>query len=468
MNDSPLFGQLSVSCLSVVPETYRHSGNPEDPATPLDGDFDESSSIGSWGDGYRSDTGVRVTRKMAFGYTPYFRALSLISGDAGRCPLIVYRMVVKEYGEGKEKATDHPAYRLLRRRPNKYMTANTWKKVMIMHVCDKGNAYSYILRDGDGTPTELLPLDPDRTWPVRKDGVLWYITQQNDGGYRKIKSSDMFHLKGASWDGLSGMGWREIGKETLGMGIASRKFTTRFYRRGAVPSVVLEVPGKMTPKVARQLRRDWENLQSGLENMHATAVLQQGTKAHTLSQSARDSQMAEMQMFNVRMTSTLTGVPPHKLGDNTRSSYNSLQEENQSYLDDALDHWLVDFEEEAEDKLLSDEEHESEEYCIEFNRKVFVQANLTDRYSSYAVAKQNRLMTTNEIRSIENLNPLEGGDELDFTAQVNSPAAPVEPPETDENKPDEESEPEEDDENERKTPPKPVKRSQKRGKKGTK
>jgi len=406
----------------------RNMENPNDPLDP-DSDDGDSSLTSFWGGSSTSETGAKVTRKAALGYSPYFRAVSLISGDAGRCPLFVYRKVDEEYGEGKEKANDHPAYKLLRRRPNSYMTANVWKETMFLHACDKGNAYSYILRKGDalaGEPTELLPLDPDCTWPVRVNGQMWYVNQ-SQGKMVKIPACNILHIKGISWDGLSGMGWREIGKETLGLGIASRKFSSRFYKRGAVPSVVLEAPGKMTPKVSRQLRRDWERLQTGLENMHATAVLQQGTKAHTLSQNARDSQMAEMQMFNVRMVSTLTGVPPHKLGDNTRAAYNSLEQENQSYLDDALDHWLVRFEEECEDKLLTEKEKDSEEFCIEFNRKIFVQANLAARFAAYGIAKQNRLMTSNEIRAIENLNPRPDGDDLDDTAQVQQPKPDNEP-----------------------------------------
>lgn len=398
--------------------TSRASGL-EDPNNPLDPDYDDGeNSVSGWfGDSSRSDTGLRVTRKAAFGYTPYFRGLSILSNDTGRCPLIVYKRIVKSYGEGKEKDKKHPAYKLLNRRPNEEMLSNTWREVIIIHACDKGNGYSYIERKA-GKPSALRILDPDRTWPVRKDGELYYCHQLSNGTWRKIPAKDMIHIKNFSWDGLSGMGWREIGKETLGMGIASRKFSTRFYRRGAVPSVVLEVPGRMTTKVARQLRGDWESMQSGLENMHRTAVLQQGTKAHVLSQSARDSQMAEMQMFSVRMVAALTGIPARRLGDPTGQGYNSVYADNQNYLDQALDGWLVKLESECQEKLLSDAEKDNDTHVIEFNRKVFVQADMATRYQAYAISKQNKLRTTNEIRSDENEPPVPGGDVLENTAQV--------------------------------------------------
>ena len=209
--------------------------------------------------------------------------------------------------------------------------------------------------------------------------------------------------------------------------------------------MVLEAPGKMTPKVIRQLRKQWEEMQSGLENMHRTAILQQGTRANVLSQSARDSQMSEMQMFNVRMTSALTGVPARKLGDPTGQGYNSVYADNQNYLDQALDVWLVKFEEECMDKLLSDDEKENDTHVIEFNRKTFAQTDMTSRYQAHAIAKQNKLRTTNEIRADENEPPLPGGDVLENTAQVSGNDPKQEEPRPDEQQPPEPPKPEDGD-----------------------
>jgi HK97 family phage portal protein len=391
--------------------------SPDDPTVSLsDVDLDndtEASLLFGGGAGDKSEPGIKVTRKLALGFAPYWRALTIISEAVARCPLLVY----KKAGKGKEEDARHPAYRLLRRKPNEYMTANVFQATLTMHACHKGNGYAYILRNGRGDPVELLPLDPDETYPVRADGQLWYVTRVM-GDRRKLPASDVFHLKGPSWDGLVGLGWGNVGKETLAQGIAARKFTAGYYRRGATPSVVIEVDGRMKPSIRRQLRTDWERMQTGLDNAHRTAILQNGAKAKSIGTSAKDAQATEAQQLSARMVSALTGIPPHKLGDNSRMAYNSLEQENQSCLEDGFEPWLSRWEEEGFEKLLTEKQKSGETHAICFDRTILVQPSLATLSQFFTAAKAARLLTTNEIREWINYNPIEGGDKLDVTPNM--------------------------------------------------
>jgi HK97 family phage portal protein len=398
------------------------------------------------GSSHRSESGVRVTRKVAFGYAPYWRSLSLISEDVGRCPLYVYERVETPDGEGKDRAKNHPAYYLLRHEPNDYMSAQTFKTTLTLHACDLGNGYAYIRRNGRLDPMELLPLDPEVTEPRRIKGELWYVTHVGDAMEPKtIPARDILHIKGPSWEGLSGIGWRSNGRETIGQAVATRRHQSGYYKRGAAPSMVIEVPTRMTPKAMRQLRQDWERMHGGADNAHKTAVLPFGAKATALSANARDAQTVETQQFVVRMISALTGVPPHKLGDNSRTAYNSLEQENQAYLDHALDPWLVKWEAECFLKLLTQNQKYNDTHVVSFQRQIFVQANLLARYQAYSIAKAARLMTSNEIRAKEDMNPLPGGNELDVTPNMQPQADPPLPGEdTPPQQPPEDSQPGED------------------------
>jgi HK97 family phage portal protein len=405
-------------------------------ATALENDSpyyegDDDDFADWWFGSRRSESGVRVTRKVAFGYAPYWRSLSLISEDVGRCPLYVYRRVSTPDGEGKERDTSHPAYYLLRHEPNDYMSAQTFRTTLTLHACDLGNGYAYIRRNGRLDPMELLPLDPEVTEPRRINGVLWYVTHVGDSmDPKKIPARDILHIKGPSWEGLSGIGWRTNGRETIGAAVAARRYQSGYYKKGSSPSLVIQVPGKMTPKAMRQLRQDWERMHAGAENAHKTAVLPFGATAHPLGSSMRDAQTNETQQQIVRMVSALTGVPPHKLGDNSRTAYNSLEQENQAYLDHALDPWLVKWEVECFLKLLTKNQKYDDTHVVSFQRNIFVQANLDSRTRAYASAKAARWMTTNEIRAKEDMNPLPGGNSLDVTPNMQPQDEPPEPGET--------------------------------------
>jgi hypothetical protein len=205
-----------------------------------------------------------------------------------------------------------------------------------------------------------------------------------------------------------------------------------FFRNNARPNIAIELPRTLTEDQLREFVKGWESLRGGLENAHKIAVLQGGAKLTQFSINARDSQLLEGRQFEVREIALWLGLPPHKLGDSTKASYNSLEQENQDYLDGGLDPWLVRHEEESWDKLLAEEEKRSESHEIQFNRKALVRANLADRANYYQKATGNRAwLLPDEVREEEG-HELLGGDaaQLKDPANVGStqPAEPDKPP----------------------------------------
>lgn len=391
--------------------------------------WDEAFGIGS-----KTATGLKITPKSAMTYAAVWRAVNLISGDVAKLPCFVYA----RNGEGKSRATKHPAFPLLRHKANGDMTAFTVKQTLIQHALLRGNGYAYIVRDGGAAPLELLPLDPGATYPVRANGVLYYVTTAATE-QRRIPATDMFHVKGLGFDGLVGYSVIEYASESLAMGLAAREYGARFYSNGAEAGVLLEHPGKISKDAAERLRDSWNKMHSGLENKHKTAVLEEGMTANKITLSARDSQLIESRQFEIREVANWFGVPPHKLGDTTRTAFASLEQENQSYLDEALDRWLVNFEEEARDKLLTEEEKRNDSHIVEFERKAMVRANLEARANYYRTAGGGRpWMTVNEIRGTENMNPDDDEDSnqlmvpLNIQSPISEPEQPSKPPPTSE------------------------------------
>ena len=379
--------------------------NPEQPETPLSNPAEWV--YGAFGS-MESGTGIRISASLALSLSAWWRGINLIATSLAKTPIVIYRRT----GAGKERDTTHPAHYILRRQVNAEMTAFTWKHLMFSHAISHGNGYSYISRLGNGDVEELIPLDPQTTYPVRENGRLFYVASTN-GVQRRLNPDQVLHFKGFSPDGLQGYSVIEKAKESLGLGIAGTRHFAKFFSKGSMPSVVFEVPGVLKEETARKMVDTWNNLHSGVDNHFKTALLQGGVTLKPFGFNAKDSQFLEARQFENREIANFLGLPAHKLGDPTRTAYNSLEEENQSFNDDCLDGWMSGGEEEMESKLLRERELRGDTHVIEFERKALVRANLTTRAAYYRAALGGApWMKQNEVRAIENMNPVEGGDEM--------------------------------------------------------
>lgn len=398
----------------------------ENPSVPL-----SQATSEMFEGGPPSSSGVRVSRKRALGYSAVWRAVNLIAGDVGRLPVFV----LMRDGSGKVPDKSHPAYRLLRRKPNPLMTAFTFRQTLQAHALTEGNGYAYVRRE-NSKPVELIILNPDVTHPVRVGGELWYVTQlpvgQNRYEMRKLPCTDVIHIKGLGFDGLAGYPVLKLLRDTLGKAIAARDYGARYFRNSARPTVVIEVPASMKPEAVENMRKSWERLHQGIDNAHKTGILREGAKLSTIAGSAKDAQLIENLEFDAREVANVFGVPAHKVGDPTKVAYNSLESENQSYHDDTLDRWLICHEEEYADKLLTEEEKANDSHSIEFARQELLRTNLTARGNYYSQAVMGGWLSRDEVRGFENLNPIPGGKGSEFTLPVNvqsvEPAAPAAEP----------------------------------------
>lgn len=406
----------------------------ENPAVPLSSIADGDDMFDTLTGG-KTASGARVNRKTALGLSAVWRGVNLIAGDVGRHPFRVYRYD----GAGLVADPRHQAARVMRR-PNDYMTPFTFRQTLQAHALLSGNGYAYIVRDlADGRPLELLPLDPDRTWPVRANGVLWYVSQsdspvpgrrRNAKLFVKVPATDMLHVKGLGFDGLTGYPVLRILRETFGGAIASRDYGARFFRNDGSPGIALQCPAAMKETAVTNLRESWTRLHVGFDNAHRPAILRDGVTIGTVPKaSAREAQLLENRSFDAREIANVLGVPPHKLGDPSRTAYNSLESENDGYHEDTLDRWFIAWEQEADWKLLTEEEKEQESHCCKFDPRPISRVPLSQRGAYYSQAITGGWLSPDECRAYENLNPRPDGKGGVFAMPANlMPVTPADPP----------------------------------------
>lgn len=384
----------------------------ENPAVPLSDP--EPWLFDAWGGG-PSSSGISVNAESALTYSPVWRAANLLSRDVAKLPLVVYR----RRNEGKERAPKHKAYFPLKYKANPEMTSFQLRMLLQLQGILRGNGYGFISRGGG--KLELWPIDASKVTvikPQRPGEEVFYLIRRDDGQVERHNRENIFHLRGLG-DGYEGKSVIAKARESFGLGLAAQKYGSVFFKNSATPSAVLEHPGKMTPEANARLRQSWQEIHGDLDNKHRMAILEEGMKINPFGLNNEDAQFLQTRQFEIREVANWFGVPPHKLGDTTRTAFASLEQENQSYLDDALDPWLVNWEMECWDKLLSEDEKLQDTHIIEFTRQALLRADMAGRSAFYASAIQNGWMNRDEVRSRENLNEIPDGEGQKFFVPKN-------------------------------------------------
>ena len=380
------------------------------PNTPLsDPDLWLTDALG----GGSSEAGINVNEATALTYSSVWRAVNQISRDIAKLPIDVH----ERSGTGKVKAKKHPAYRILRWHPNQAMTAFNFWQSMMKSVLLHGNAYAWISRAKSGKPVDLIPLNPGTTFPVMEGTRISYLSKAN-GKDRRLEAADVLHIRGLG-DGFAGMSVIAHAKDSIGLGLAASRYGSKFFANGARPGVVLIHPQRLTPEAQAMLKKSWNSMHKGIDNAEKTAVLQEGMSIETVSVNNDDAQFLETRQFEVREIANWFNMPPHKLGDASRTSFASLEQENQAYLDDTLDPWMVNIEQECRAKLLTTPQIERDNHAIEFNREAIIRVNFTDKVNGLNMGVAGGWLSRDEARARLNMNPIPGGAGAEFFSPLN-------------------------------------------------
>ncbi len=388
-----------------------------------------------------SAAGIQITRETIIRYPPLWKGVSLISEMIAKVPVRVFKFMDIDGRRGSEPDGEHPADYLLYRSPNaaEWFTPFSVKRLVQSHAIIEGNGYLYINRLPDGSPESLIPMLPDRTYPIRDGGKLWYVTRvkgENGGTERKLLFPDnVIHIRGLGFDGLSGYPIMDYGLDALGLGLAVQNCGAKFFAQGGTATGILMVPGNTDEEELANLRKSWDKLYSGVENNTKIMVLEEDRyKYQQLTIDPDKAQSVQTQELAIIQTANLLRLPAHKLGAKVNTSYNSLEQENQACLDEAYDPWLVQWEEELEQKLLTEEQKRNDTHYIEFDRKRLVTPDLKTRVDTHNVRILGGWETPDEARHDLGENPLPDGLGKSIRVPLNTGNAGGDPASTDKDK----------------------------------
>ncbi len=363
----------------------------------------------------RTTSGKPVNETTAMQTTAVYACVRILSEAIASLPVHVYQY---KDGGGKEMVIDHPLYQVLHDEPNPEMTSFVFRETLMSHLLIWGNAYAQIIRDGAGRVLGLYPLLPNKMDVQRDDkGEIYYVYSRSSDenpnfkeyGDIKLKKEDVLHIPGLGFDGLIGYSPIAMAKNAVGMTLACEEYGASFFANGANPGGVLEHPGVL--KDPSKVRDSWNAVYRGTSNAHKIAVLEEGMKYQQVGIPPEEAQFLETRKFQINEIARLYRIPPHMVGDLEKSSFSNIEQQSLEFVKYTLDPWVIRWEQSLQKALLLP--GEKGRYFIKLNVDGLMRGDYQSRMNGYSIGRQNGWLSANDIREMEDMNPLsdeEGGN----------------------------------------------------------
>lgn len=380
------------------------------------------SQLYEWlaGPGALSNAGPAVTERTAMSIGAVYACIGLIGGAISAMPLQIY----KRTNIGRERV-DHDAWWLLNEQPCACMSAAVMWEYLLWSLLLHGDAFAIIRRASPMSP-KIMALEPIHPLSVRvqevDDRLVYTVTDADDTGV--YDQDDMLHIPGLGFNGTRGLSpLRYTARQTFGIALAADDYSARFFSNGGRPDYVVTLKSKMSEEAAKLFRETWMARYSGTRNAHVPAILNgDGADVKSLNMSPEEAQLLATRSFQAADVARIFGVPPHMIGitDKTTSWGSGIEQQSIGFVKYTLQRHLVKIEQEVNRKIF----RRSLQLFAEFNTAGLERGDYKSRNEGYRIALgragEPGWMTVNEVRRLDNLPPIDGGDKLNGSAEAAS------------------------------------------------
>lgn len=349
-------------------------------------------------------SGVHISDSTAMTISSVWGCVRVLSEPQGMFPAGVYQ---KE-GRGRTALPEYPGAALMTGEINPLMNASSAREYLVASAVLTGNGYAAILRDSSGDPAEIWPLPPRYVTPRCRGRSVSYWTWSDWFGERVFQPADMIHLTGPTKNGLLGLSPIAAFRQAMGLSKAAEEFGARLFGQGVRQSGVVRHPHELSPEAYERLKQSITEANAGLRNSHGVLILEDGSEWTQLTINPDDAQFLETRKFQVAEIARVFRVPPHLIADLERATFSNIEHQSLDFVVHSLLPWLVRLEREFNRKLVRPVDR----------RRVFwkhsvdalLRGDIKTRYVSYGVGRQWGWLSANDVRELEDMNPIEGGD----------------------------------------------------------
>jgi len=357
-----------------------------------------------------SSSGKVVSADKAIHLSAVWACVRLLSESVSTLPLKIYE---RQPDGSRKPATNHPAYQVLCRRPNLEMTPSRFMLMLVASICLRGNAFVEKKMIGNRL-VSLVPLLPQNMVVKRLDNGSLEYTYTESGTSRVIPAKNIMHIRGFGLDGVCGMMPMMAGRDVIGSAMAVEESAAKIFENGLQSSGFLSADGALNEEQRERLRGYMAKF-IGSRNAGKIMVLEGGLKYQNVTMNPEAAQMLESRAFSIEEICRWFRVPPFMVGhaDKQSSWASSVEGMNLQFLTNTLRPLLVNIEQEISRCLLDGDE----DLFAEFSVEGLLRADSAGRAAYYTTALQNGWMSRNDVRRLENMPPIEGGDI--YTVQLN-------------------------------------------------
>jgi HK97 family phage portal protein len=346
-----------------------------------------------------TESGVQIDESNALKLNAFYACVLLISDTISTLPIDCY---IRRDGD---RYPFRPQPSWVQKPDIEILRSEHYQQVLVSLLLD-GNAFIRIYRDSKGDIANLVVLDPSRVDVKRFNETreIYYVV--NEDYSRPIPKDEMLHIteirKAGEVRGISRVS--EL-KDNLGLAVALQNFASRFFSQGAITQGVIESPNNLTSEQAKSLADGYNQQHKGYQKAHKVGILSGGAIFKRTGVNPDEAQMLDSQRFAVEQIARIFRVPPHMIGITTAGSmsYNSVEQQNINFVQHTLRSYIAKIEE-AYSTLLP------QGAFLRFNIDGLLRGDFQTRMQGYSIGAQAGFLSTNDIRRLEDLRPVTGGD----------------------------------------------------------
>lgn len=360
--------------------------------------------------GEETTSGERVSAETSKNVATAYRCIDVLSSDIAKLPLQVFSSPAQgNIQRVKPSSQQQNIAWMTERKPNRWMGPFKFKKMVVGWQLTHGAGYIWQPPRRAGNPREMFVLPSDRTFPIfDESGNLWYQTTFASGETVMLPDVEVLTLLINSVDGISGRGVITYARETLGRQLGGYKTQGKIYRQGLSAGGIIWMSGELNKDARKKVREAYAESMTGSENAYGLAVMDSKvSKFEQITLKAVDMQFLESLQENDTQIANFFGVPLYKLNLG-KQSYQSNEQQNIDYLNTTLDPYLVQWEEEAYLKWLTEVEQDT--VYFRFNRDALLRMTAESRANTLGKRIETGQLSPNEARQIEDMSAYTGGD----------------------------------------------------------